>query len=112
MTACTYGPPDQTALEQYPCPGGCGCFLLYPSEPCLGCWFASNPLTEQQARAKRLPADHPRVITDEEVERRIVAHVDRLTARGLCGHRFGSDRRRVCDRPNPHRGEDHGERRR
>lgn len=112
MTACTYGDADQTTLAQYPCPGGCGCYVLDGNLPCLACWFASNSLTEQQARARRLPADHPRVITDDEVEARIVRYVEGLQSRGLCGHRFGPDERRVCDRRAPHLGEDHGESRR
>jgi hypothetical protein len=54
-----YTQDRQTPLCQYPCPGGCGGWVPYPSA-CLGCWFAANPIDEATARARGLPADHPR----------------------------------------------------
>lgn len=50
-------PRQQTATEQYPCPGGCGRFVPYPS-PCITCWLAAQ--TYSRREVAQLPADDPR----------------------------------------------------
>jgi hypothetical protein len=50
-------PRHQTALEQYPCPGGCGHWVPVPS-PCIGCWLATRTYTRREVAM--LAPDDPR----------------------------------------------------
>ena len=55
--SCPYGPAAQTRIEQYPCSGGCGCWMLAPGM-CLGCWLPAQ--TYEPAQVRGLPDDDPR----------------------------------------------------
>lgn len=55
---CGYGEPAQAPLAQYPCPGGCGCWVRTSAGTCFPCWFSS--WTYEPRTVRMLPPEDPR----------------------------------------------------